>query len=86
MLLFSSGEKRPITGAWLLDEDRDLAVLQISTGINPYIPLPMATALPERTDAVVALATRKASLLPRARGLSRQHIARIRSLNHTATS
>lgn len=51
---FSHGEKRPITGAWILDEDRDLAVLQLETGLKPLVPLPMATTLPERTDAVVA--------------------------------
>src|SRR4029079_19676386 len=52
---FSSGIKKSIIGSILLDEDRDLAVLQLEPDTKPYKPLPLASDTPERTEQVIAI-------------------------------
>jgi S1-C subfamily serine protease/thiol-disulfide isomerase/thioredoxin len=52
---FSKGEKKKITGAIVLDEDRDLAVLQLESGAETYKPLPFADEMPNRTEQVIAI-------------------------------
>jgi len=52
---FSKGDKKQITGVLLLDEDRDLAVLQLEPSQVPYKPLPLANDLPDRTEPVIAI-------------------------------
>jgi S1-C subfamily serine protease/thiol-disulfide isomerase/thioredoxin len=52
---FSSGNKKNILGAVLLDEDRDLAVLQLEPDTQPYKPLVLANDEPDRTEQVIAI-------------------------------
>lgn len=52
---FSTGTKKKIIGAILLDEDRDLAVLQLEPDAQPYKPLKLANDVPDRTDQVIAI-------------------------------
>ncbi len=52
---FSKGDKKKFTGAILLDEDRDLAVLQLEPNSQPYLPLPLADEMPDRAEPVIAI-------------------------------